>query len=469
MAAEKALAPTGSRIVLAGWIGIGAVAWAVHRPVDWMRRRLRLPALIPGVVIVATNSVDVAAQVRDTLRSITDSRGLLRPRHVKELGQSATFGTGKAYARRPHARLTDPSQPSSRGPYVWDVAVRHGLEQAFLRLIRYRVARQLAQTGGYERLDWRMALFLVEHVVAANQAREVIPASPMQPYGPIAFTDQHQQYKAWLCNGPEPAHPVEVAILDGAVNLEHLPPPLADRVENHENGTAGFLGHGAAMAAVVADLAPSAHVTVYPIYALTEAIATETVVAGWLGDLRELPRPPDVVLMAFEFNTPGRPVRSLFRQKAIEAVLPVQLQTSAVAAAGNGATGVELAAPASYRGMMAVGAVSASRTRAPYSCYRLPPEARGPRTFAVAPGGVDPDDDDTDQALTINGQGFWGTSVAAAYAAGLIARVLGQVDESQRVSYEAVFKLLADNADTTLVDQAEISHGIGLLRQARTV
>jgi hypothetical protein len=223
--------------------------------------------------------------------------------------------------------------------------------------------------------------------------------------------------------------------------------------------------HGAVTAALILNVAPTARVTVYPVVGFPDE-ASESAIVRWLIRLSRLPD-VDVVAMCLALADDGflssvnRNVRA-----SVEELLPLGPRAVIVVASGNVDVGQPVVTfPGGCRAVLTVGAVDAKRVRAPYSRYIFAPDALGPELFAVAPGGRSAYGETPDHAVTVGEAGMVGTSVAAAYAAGLIARLIGQGDALQRESYKEILAKVRMTADSTCGEGQEDEYGVGLIRQ----
>jgi hypothetical protein len=477
MARSGGVQLTGSRLMLGAWLGIGFLGWVVHRPLDLARRWLRRPRLVQGDLVFATKSSEAAELLHPLLTEMKRGGALFRVLHVEDIGRTArparpteqgrTDGPENAAGLAKGSGSASDLPAETGGAYAWSVAVRPGTETAMLRMIRFRLARSMARRDGYVRLDWRIALFLAERIVSGNQVRRIELAARDAPPAKVTFTEHHDRYRDWICTGPEPSHSVRVAILDTAVQLTDLPDNIRGQVSNEAMPQAPKpFAHGAIMAAIVADLARNADITVYPIRGFKGEDATEVGVLRWLGALAIQPEPPDIVLMSFSFidRTPI-PQRTVFTRAGIEDVIRFRTKTASVVAAGNDGPRRPVAFPAVCAGAIAVGAVGADKKVPSYSRFLIPADARGPARFCLAPGGSETQGENADAPVMAGTEPMIGTSVAAAYAAGVMARLLGEVERDARGDVAALFDLLERAADQTLADPSSETLQLGLIRQ----
>lgn len=167
----------------------------------------------------------------------------------------------------------------------------------------------------------------------------------------------------------------------------------------------------------------------------------------------------DVILMCLQLSKHNGTTERSFMDEYLEGA---RRRVVVIAASGNRDGGPSTARyPATFHTVMMVGAVDGQQVRPDYSCYGLEPGSR-PAMFVVAPGGGDPTPGVEDFAVSVEGVPFVGTSVAAAYAAGAVARSIGDLDGPARSSRE--LQRAFEAGCRPVPDWDELQHGKGLLQ-----
>jgi hypothetical protein len=369
--------------------------------------------------------------------------------------------------------LSEPSRRSGErarrgGPLVgaWKVEVARGSEQAILRELEYRVARALEQAGGYEGIDPRLSLAVARTAMAAHQARRVrLSSQDLLPSAPIDLKEHHEKYRSMVATGPEPTTAVSVAILDSAVQPEHLYSTVLGRVRlgdvADDVAAIGPLAHGAATASVIGDLAPTAEIEVYP-------VAGEEPVDEW-PLIRALQRADaQVIAMCLQLSF----TRSTNPKTAEDAVgdllRGLDKNTVVVVSSGNredNSDSAQVRFPATYQTVLAVGAIDSKWERPFFSCHLLDQDR--PCLFLVAPGGH-LESDPPEFSVLAGDEPVVGTSVAAAYAAGVIARCLGSGGFGERpIEAQELLAKLKAAALKPHDKYVAIEHGDGLVQQLK--
>ena len=400
-------------------------------------------------IVVATNSVLAGLVIDEFLRS-RSHRGVFGIHRFRMTGSG------------------NPRHEDVRGALVtraWSVDVNRGTEQALLRDLEYSAALALEREGGYAGVDPRLSVAIARRTIAAHQARRVIPAHarPAIPSAQVELQPLHDTYVNMITRERvvRPRRGVTVAILDSAVNPNHVVQGVRVRPGVLVEGMANRrpLAHGAVTASIIGSLAPTAQIVVYPVFGGDE-IPRENDVAFSLRNA-VFETKADVIVMCLQL----RPHNTESERAFVEMFLTGVGERPVVAVSGNRERpGGSLAAwyPGTHKAVMMVGAVDSFGARAEFSCYDLRGRPR-PGLFVVAPGGGGRPRAPREFSVSVSGRGFVGTSVAAAYAAGVVARSLAEADEPP-VRAADFYRMLADAA-VKLAGWDEVQHGEGLVRE----
>jgi hypothetical protein len=352
---------------------------------------------------------------------------------------------------------------------AWRVEVNRGTEQAVLLDLEYFVARELERKGGYAGIDPQLSVAIARRTVAAHQARRVIPTRARYraiPSAPVTFEAAHDTYVSMITRDQFAAAPrrgVTVAILDSAFDHEHLAAgvnvEVTDGFLTPDQMNRPHLAHGAVTASIIGSLAPSARIVVYPVVGGDEVVREDDLALSLqraVGDTNA-----DVVVMCLQLpEHNGRSLRGL-----VEYFLDgVGERPAVIASSGNSETAGSLVAcyPGTHRAVMMVGGVDSGGARAEFSCYDLRGRPR-PALFVVAPSGAGPSAAPREYPIRVGGRPIVGTSVAAAYAAGVVARSLARSDEPPARAAD-LYRMLA-NAAVKLAGWDETQRGKGLVRE----
>ena len=231
------------------------------------------------------------------------------------------------------------------------------------------------------------------------------------------------------------------------------------------------VGHGTAITLVIADLAPHAEFTFIKVADATGRVSEWDALAGLVAQTDA-----DVVNLSLQFGLPdqkpcnvcGRGRESAASRSAIFENVVSQLQNRPsqpfiVAAAGNSAL-PELAYPARFGNVLAIGSVTSQKRLSSFSNYGNQDHTGSQHTnHFVLPGG-DTDPMHPEDVLTSTGGQSWsGTSLSAAFASGLIAHKLGQLGTGSP-QRNSLLSALKQNADKNLSSYSTDTHGNGLMR-----
>lgn len=235
-------------------------------------------------------------------------------------------------------------------------------------------------------------------------------------------------------------------------------------------------GHGTAIASIVHDLGPAAELVVYKV-ADAEGRASEwDTLAGLAADSGA-----DVVNMSLAFGLRGRTCAACGRQSTasrsgvFEAMLAqlerVEHRPIVVAAAGNDAER-RLAFPARFASVLAAVAIDSAGRIARFSNRsNRTQEDRVHENVFVLPGGETEPDGTASEYVGRSGDGtlHWGTSMASAYATGVLAALWASDAHAHATSAELLAVLrdrAAADARRSLPGFATETHGNGRLLYA---
>ena len=468
-----------------GWrrgSGSGSSPWRLRSAVKRLAHRITPRNLwnrrvVPGELVVATFSQSTARAIEDALRDgvgnfdrLHDPEALTAedaPRPAPKMPLGVVDGKRRREWEDWLKALRAARAPRGLRLRAWSVAVPRGTEEALLRELEHRVSEALEKEGGYRGIDRKLSIQATRRLMTAHQARRLRPSADPSSAGPIAFTSTHDDYRRMLGSGPSPSYEVGVAVIDTNVDPNDLPEGLGDRVRiapmSSDLVSLDPGAHGAVTAAVIADLSPTALIEVYPVLAKKSSrrksnTKPESAVTQALL-LIDRKREVHVVAMCLEMSFPGYHEFAKSDQTVVEMALE-NLKDRHVVIVPSGNRGIlwesdDARFPATNPDVMMVGAVDKHHARPKYSCYIL--DKTKPAAFLVAPGGRK----GHEFPVTANGKPQWGTSIAAAYAAGVVARSLGS---SAPGAAEDVYKALETGA-FKFPGHKPGEHGAGLIQQ----
>jgi subtilisin family serine protease len=292
----------------------------------------------------------------------------------------------------------------------------------------------------------------------------------------FTFSNFHTQYKATLnipATPPNRLDQVRIAIADSGI-ADDVNFAITDKKNfvdpNQPQKVSDENGHGTVIALIVHELAPNAQLTIYKVADANgrvsewDALAALAVCAKF-----------QVVNLSLQFGLKDRVCsvcgresqssRSAVFENIIGQVAKREHKSILVGAAGNNSLG-ELAFPARFSAMLAVGAVNSRGELSAESNYGDQYITSGlPDNHFVCPGG----DDKAAPPETVGSFGLkdnlhWhGTSFAAAYATGVVANLIAQQDED--TDYAAILDSLRNSADSqSLVPRDPKKYGHGIMR-----
>jgi hypothetical protein len=437
------------------WRARGLISWVLQNltPASWWNR-----TTIPGLLVIATNSLPAEKAV------------------ASFLGRREQAGLFGVLAHEGLVYRHD-EDSGSRRPLVtaaWRVHVHRGLEGALLHDLNHFVALALERDGGYVGIDPLLSMAVARRTLAAHRARRVILASGRAETlrsGKVAFQKEtHAEYLGMISSGQasgRPVSPVTVAMLDAAVK----PADLADGVDvvvklghvSEKQRQQPPLAHGAVTASIIGCLAPTATILVYPIASgrVEERVdETEVIWSIQSAVMAEV----DLIVMCLQMPTESKEASRMSLEMLLTSVggaKPVVM-----AAAGNRRRLTEPACgryPGIHPEVVMVSAVDSQRRRPTYSCFELPGPSK-PALHVAAPGGGDlvargP----REHSVSVGREEFVGTSVATAYAAGVVARSIASASKAR--SAKELRLALQDAADPVEDWDDDVQHCKGLIRQ----
>jgi hypothetical protein len=365
------------------------------------------------------------------------------------------------------------------------IIVPPGEELLHITLIQGRYHRQLASlvAGMGTKIDlFGLGGFNVQlnHILSIAERRrwwwrgKGIQASTFQ------FSPKHTEYLQMIglpCRSPArgPGNEVRILILDSGLASDCGFPVLGrlNFVDHLEPDAPDDNGHGTVIAKIVHSVSPDAKILVYKVADAEGRISEWDALAALAADSGA-----HVINMSLAFGLENRPQRILCRMcgreshqsrsKVFEAIIKSVTLTGSkpivVAAAGNvnadSAQRDELAFPARFGAVAAIGSINASGELSSFSRYgdRDQRGRKHERRF-VLPGG--------DAAEGIGAfagkEPQYGTSMAAAYGSGFVAHLLAHYG-IETLSTGEIWNLLRQQAkDHKLRGYESIKHGFGLL------
>lgn len=207
---------------------------------------------------------------------------------------------------------------------------------------------------------------------------------------------------------------------------------LLDPNTHHPGASAAIdkVGHGTALATLIRDMAPQCNLTAIrttdtpaiPLWHLLAAIAIAVIdvqaeiinlslgLSNFTGTCTRCGASPTARGFALEY------LMKALRRMAVQ-WFPGSQPPTFVAATGNDGTGNGFFLPARYDVSLAVGSVNQSGQRSSFSTFGTYQHAN----YVMAPGGEKSGGAITESPIADNSEQYCGTSVAAAYASGVLA------------------------------------------------
>jgi hypothetical protein len=243
------------------------VCWLLEHvtPAKWWSGHV-----VPGKIIVVTNSAEARRAVDESLQSLQSKR---------------FFKVLKVV--RMHEQHSKPVEQTFYEPVLgsWALCVPRGSERAIVLELELAVAARLERAGNYEGIDKRLSLLFAKSAISANQARRVRPSgNGFDPSAPVTFTPVHDDYIRLLAAEAQVSGGVDVAIFDTAVNPMHLPSPVAARFHmatEHMSAEAGRIppcAHGAVTAAIVGAISPASWIEGYTVTGMNEIVDESSII-----------------------------------------------------------------------------------------------------------------------------------------------------------------------------------------------
>lgn len=266
---------------------------------------------------------------------------------------------------------------------------------------------------------------------------------------------------------------IRVLLLDSGI-ANDAPVTIADRrniVDPKSYGNApDDHGHGTALALLIHDLAPNTEFLIYKVADTTGRISEWDALAGMVAK-----SDAHVINLSMQFGllnkNKGCPLcgresqasRSAVFENVVNELKRRSPRPIVIASAGNYG-GQELAFPARFDSVLAIGSIRSDRTLSS-DCNSGEKDQTGDphRNHFVLPGG-ESDPARLEPILTsTSGQNWTGSSFAAGFASGMVARILGGMG-LQQFSFDLFLDRLRQTADTNLQPQySNAAHGNGLM------
>jgi Subtilase family len=289
------------------------------------------------------------------------------------------------------------------------------------------------------------------------------------------FGSNHSYYQKAiglpLASPSKPAK-IRVLLLDSGVAVD-APIAVKDRrniVDPKNPHTPDDHGHGTAVALLIHDLAPNAEFTVYKVADSTGRISEWDALTGIAAK-----SDAHVVNLSLQFGLLDKPKgcvvcgresrasRSAIFEDIVGQLAKRTPRPVVIAAAGN-YQDKELAYPARFADVLAIGSVTSRRVLTSDCNTGDKDQAGDPhRNHFVLPGG-EGDPAKREAVMTSSGGKSWsGSSFAAAFASGLVAELLNR-QGLQSFDFGAFVDGLRRGADKNLPHYSTAEHGNGLMR-----
>jgi subtilisin family serine protease len=230
-------------------------------------------------------------------------------------------------------------------------------------------------------------------------------------------------------------------------------------------------GHGTAMASILHDIAPGADVIVYKV-ADSAGISSEWTLLGGMGAISDA----NIINLSLEFGLGdlkcpqcGRvshSTRSGLFENMIDDLMKLPDAPLIVGAAGN-AGNAELSFPARYSNVVAIESVDGALNLSRFSNRSTTDHVGQAHQYVfVLPGGRGVPQGIPSEYIGASASGaqHHGTSVAAAYASGIIARVWSDPQRRQWNRHQVLTYLCSNASKTSLPNYVATTHGNGLMR-----
>jgi subtilisin family serine protease len=311
--------------------------------------------------------------------------------------------------------------------------------------------------------------------IVQNGILSVAATASPAPGTAFTFTSTHTAYKQ-VCGWPTSTNDgsgIKILVMDTGVDA--LPPYNVVDGRNFIDDTqkqdvSDAHGHGTAMASILQDVAPGAEVIVYKV-ADAAGIASEWTLLAGLGAVSDA----RVINLSLSFGLgdlqcphcgrASHSTRSGLFENMLDDLTRRPDAPLIVGAAGNmGKT--ELTFPARYSSVVAVESVDGALNLSRFSNRStLDHEGHSHKNVFLVPGGRGVPQGTPSEYVGMSASGalHWGTSVAAAYASGIIARVWS---DPQRLNWNRtqVLTHLHQTASTAVPNYLAATHGNGLMQ-----
>lgn len=345
-------------------------------------------------------------------------------------------------------------------------------KHAMLEVLTKEPARAKDLLQALSRSDYQ---FTVAPNYQMSMARAAGPAVPVSVKD-FKFGPYHKQFRSeiGLLIAPEQPQPVRVLVIDSGIAPDAATAKIRIRSQHNmldsknPQSAPDDVGHGTAIAMVIADLAPHAEFTFIKVADATQRVSEWDALAALVAKTDA-----DVVNLSLQFgladlkkcDTCGRGRESQASRSAVFENIVDQRGNSSpqsflVAAAGNSGL-PELSYPARFSNVLAIGSINSKRRLSSFSNYGNQDHVGSPHTnHFVLPGGETDPAHKEDVLISAGGQSWSGTSLATAFATGLIAHKLGHAGCQK----STLLSILKQRADRTLTNYSPNSHGNGLMR-----
>jgi subtilisin family serine protease len=316
--------------------------------------------------------------------------------------------------------------------------------------------------------------------VAPNNQLSLVDASgnaaPPVSVKDFRFGPYYADYRKMigLAGAGAPLSPVRVLVIDSGIAPDaHTAKINVISQHNVIDPKSSYIapddvGHGTAVTMVIADLAPNAEFVEIKVSDKEGNVSEWDALAGFAAKTDA-----DVINLSLQFGLSeqqackycGRNRASTASRSAVFESMIAHLQSRErhpviVAAAGNWSQS-QLAYPARFANVLAIGAVNHKRQLSPISNYgNLDQFGQQHNNHFVMPGGEGPGEP---VLVSLGGATWSGTSLATAFASGIIAYQLSQAAAGVQ-SQAALIQSLRSNSDKNLVSFSPQTYGNGMMR-----
>jgi hypothetical protein len=394
------------------------------------RRRAKQGFARGELIVAFTNEEDARSRALAAVNLAVDrTQGLGKVRFIP----MRRFGREVSRQKRERWRLIERTPPEDE----WNV--RRGLTRSYvgvatdpgLESVVHRAIRIAA---------WRFRLPKSRSGLVVMYSPAVVPAPPFVPRGPIDFSPDYQKAKKLVGADTVDAQGVTIMVIDPDLpDLDEIEPLVPDIKRRVTILNAGEIqsGHGTLMTAIVADIARNANIVAV---AMREPGGEDVGVLTLVGVLNDDFDDVDLIMASVTFAES----KATFAEKGkhhslIDAFAGRRnrpRRPPALFPTGNLDEGVELdriGVPARLAATLGIGCAVAtadgSMRRSDGSCYG-DKDDDPPLHWWLAPGGGFRRVGDVDPFIKVNGEPQAGTSIANAFAAGMLAGVIRRLREA---------------------------------------